>query len=291
MTEKKRIIKSRINKLLSNTEQGIFIFVSGQPFSRANNIEQHFNPDSNFFYFTGLTYPETVAIIKNVRSQKQYVIFGKEATEKEKVWNGDKLTLSQIKEITGADAVYPIEEFSSKLEDYLSGAENLYYSFGIDESIDHLVMEKRNKLIHQSFIPKIAPIKIYDLGKIVENIRIIKDKSEISSIKKAVKITEKAYNEVFKMANKGMWEYEIEAFMDYMYRKENAHPSFPTIVASGANGTVLHYIENSRKIEDGDMILLDSGAQYENYCADVTRTWPVSGKFTQAQKEIGRAHV
>lgn len=149
------------------------------------------------------------------------------------------------------------------------------------------MIEHQKNLLRRSNRGAIAPCAIYDLDPIFEDLRVSKDRAEIAALQKAADITAEAYEYVMANTTAGMYEYEIEAMLFYAFRKAGADRlSFPSIVASGSNSTILHYIRNNRKIGARDLLLVDSGAEYRHYAADVTRTWPVNGKFSAAQKAI-----
>ena len=264
----------RRKKLFGFLDRSIFIIPAKTSFS-------------DFYYFTGLEVEEAIAVFKNTNDTPEYTLFYKEPTQKEITWDGPRMGLEEIKEISGAKDVYPLEKFSTQLEALFLDTKKLYYDLGKDEKLDSILLKARGALRQKKAKPVVYPMAIVETYSLITKMRIQKDDYELSQIKKAIDITVESYRSLFDMNLIGKFEYEIEAFADYTFRKNGAQgPSFPTIVAAGANAAYLHYVKNDCRIEKEDMILLDSGAKYGNYSADITRTWPVSGKFTPAQKAV-----
>ncbi len=286
-TEKKYRLE-RIEKFLGSMDQGVAILSSGSPLPKELKIDVQFRAQSSFFYFTGLEEPDAIAVFSNVHPQR-YCLFMRESDQKEKVWTGARTGLKEAQELTGADAVYPWEEFAKKIPEYLEGTKNLYYTIGIHKGIDEIVLQHCHSLQRRLTMPKRIPQTIQDLEKSIEEFRVVKSELEISAIKTAIKATQEAFFQAFQEAVPGMYEYQIEALVSYVYRKAGGGCSFPPIVASGDKSTILHYTQNNCQIKDGSLLLLDSGAEIHHYCADVTRTWPVNGKFTKEQRAVYEA--
>lgn len=252
------------------------------------NWRNNFVPNGNFLYLTGLNYPDTIAVFGAADSR--YVLFWKEPLPHEAIWTGMRMSSQEAQHLAGADKVLPLKEFPAQIAEYLKGASGLACTLGSDDKLDLLILEARQQLLAQRSISTIAPAAIVDLGRFVEKIRLFKDKGEIETIRKAIDITGTAYRLAFEAARPGMYEYEIEALVHYVFRKHGAQgQGFPTIVASGSNSTVLHYTSNDRRMQKRELLLVDCGARYENYSADVTRTWPLGGKFNARQQLVYQA--
>ena len=282
--------RNRINKLIAMMAPGVAIMASSEPFQSQPSIAERFSAQSDFFYFTGIEEPATVVLFSNSHPQHRYVLFRNEVTEKEMIWNGPRLTNAELKEICGADAVFAIDELPQRLPEYLQSAANLYYSPGRYPQLDTMVFSSCRRLRRQNYQALTKPDAIWDVEGLIEDLRVCKDEAEISCLRRAAEITAAGYHQAMLATRPGVYEYELEALLYYTYRRHGARAlSFPTIVASGANATILHYVNNDRCLGENELVLVDSGADYRHYCADVTRTWPVSGKFTPAQRQVYQA--
>ncbi len=276
--------KNRRKQFFCEIPHGVAIIPAGSA------AENRLYPNSDFIYLTGLEEFDCVALLSTARKKPQYILFWKESDEKQKIWEGARMTIKEVKEASGADRVFPLDKLTQQLAEYFTGAETLYYTLNIDQNLDRLVLQSRDSLLKQKYMPTIAPATIGELGLVMEKLRVHKEKEEIAAIRQAVDITAEAYARAMREAKPGVYEYEIEALVSYVFRRAGClGSSFPPIVASGANATVLHYKHNNRRMAQGDLLLLDVGAKYHNYCADVTRTWPLSGKFTPPQKAVYQA--
>ena len=237
----------RISKLIAMMEPGVAILASSALFQSPALIENRFSAQSDFFYFTGIEEPATLVVISNSHPQHRYVIFRNEVTEKEKIWNGPRLSNEELKQISGADAVFPLDCLSQKLPEYLQGAANLYYSPGRYPELDTMVFANCRRLRRQSYQALDKPGAVWDLERLIEDLRVCKDEMEISYLRRAAQITAAGYHRAMELARPGIHEYEIEALLYFSYRQEGARGlSFPTIVAGGPNATTLHYVSNDR---------------------------------------------
>lgn len=252
--------------------------------------ESRLYANSDFVYLTGIEEPDCVALFANIDARTKYVLFWKEADEKQRTWEGPRLSCDELKLTSGADQVFPLDKMSEHLPDLFKGAERLYYMLNVEPALDRTVLQARNTLLKQQYLPTVAPATICELSLVMENLRVRKDEAEIATVRKAVDITAEAYDLAMRDARPGVYEYAIDGLVHHVFRRAGClGPAFPSIVASGANATVLHYHRNNRRMEPGDLLLLDIGAKYQNYCADVTRTWPISGKFSAPQRAIYQA--
>lgn len=279
----------RIDQLLSQMPDGVAILSSGSFGKNSREFEDNYRTSSYFYYLTGLTEANIIAIFSNVHPTHHYILFWNEPTERQKIYMGMYKTPEDLRKEAGADAVYPLNEFENKLPEYLENASTLYYTMFLDENMDKIVLAQREKLLHYRSLSfsKQYPSRIEDLENILEDMRLCKDAEELKNIRQAIKITQQGLETVVKQIHSGMTEKEIEAILSYQYSILGARGvSFHTIVGSGSNATILHYEKNSGVLKDGDLVLIDTGAEYNYYCADVTRTIPVSGKFTPAQEEL-----
>ncbi|MFC2167471.1 aminopeptidase P N-terminal domain-containing protein [Acidobacteriota bacterium] len=257
----------RRQKIMDFMEDGIAVFRTSEQ-SR-----------ENFFYLTGFMESDA-AMLLIPGADKKFILFVRPANPARSIWTGEVAGLEGAKDYFGADEAYPLDQFERILSQSLRGKKRIFCSY--------INMELTTSLIQMVRRPwNNSPKKIVDLTEIIYEMRVIKSASEIEFIKKAVDITCQAYIEAMKAAQPGMNEAEIEAVIEYVFRKEGAAgPGFPSIVGSGPNSTVLHYEINNRQTVDGDLVVMDIGAEMGRYTADVTRTIPVNGQFSKEQKDI-----
>ncbi|MFC2161760.1 aminopeptidase P N-terminal domain-containing protein [Acidobacteriota bacterium] len=257
----------RRQKIMDFMEDGIAVFRTSEQSSE------------NFFYLTGFMESDA-AMLLIPGADKKFILFVRPANPARSIWTGEVAGLEGAKDYFGADEAYPLDQFERILSQSLRGKKRIFCSY--------INMELTTSLIQMVRRPwNNSPKKIVDLTEIIYEMRVIKSASEIEFIKKAVDITCQAYIEAMKVAQPGMNEAEIEAVIEYVFRKEGAAgPGFPSIVGSGPNSTVLHYEINNRQTVDGDLVVMDIGAEMGRYTADVTRTIPVNGQFSKEQKDI-----
>lgn len=187
----------------------------------------------------------------------------------------------------GADEAFPIAEFETKLPELLTGRANLIYRLGIHADLDQTIIKHLARLRAATRLPAIVPATITDTATVLHEMRRIKTDDEIKIIERAARITAEAHVAAMRHIKPGMYEFELEAFVEYMFRKNGCEAaSYGSIVGGGDNATVLHYVKNDAQLKDGDLVLLDAGAEYKGYAGDITRTVPVNGKFNPAQREI-----
>lgn len=262
----KETFQNRRHKLMEKMEGGIAILRS------AGNM-------SDFYYLTGL-YEQNATILIIPEGDEKYIMFIQPTSPSRELWTGKHPGLEEAEKVFGADKSYPINEFDRILSRYLRGKSKVFLSFRDKELYDKLIPMIRNP-------GGMDPVQVLDPRPYIHEMRLIKDSEEIKFMRKAAEITSDSLIEVMKAVSPGMFEYEVEAIIEYIFRKNGAlGPGFPSIVGSGENSTILHYENNNQQTQDGDLLLMDIGADYGHYTADVTRTIPVNGTFSTKQKEI-----
>ncbi|CUS94045.1 aminopeptidase P N-terminal domain-containing protein, partial [Candidatus Kryptonium thompsonii] len=294
--------------------EAVAIFYSNSLKTRSNDVEYRFKQDNNFYYLTGLEEPDAVLVLAPAgfapsilkvagRATGKYyditldtiksdlkireVLFLKERDSLREVWTGKTLGTKGAMEKLGIQLALPIEEFKSVIRAIIfsTRAKTIYFPYPTDcykgslkdvvETIESIVNSQRGRL------------QFSDPTPILAKMRMKKKDEEIRLIKKAIDITAKAHRQAMMSCEPGMYEYEIQAIVEYVFTKLGAeYPAFPSIIGSGENSVILHYTSNRKRINDGDLIVIDIGAEYHNYCADITRTIPANGKFSPEQREI-----
>jgi len=268
----------------------VAVFPSALQAMRTHSTEYRFRQDTNFYYLTGFEEPESVCVIAPDHPEHQYVLFVRPRVPEQEVWTGKRAGVDGAKEHFGADEAYPIEEFDEKISEYIGTSDRLYYGFGPDAAFNQKIIELLKGYRRQRMREGTGPNILIDPTDLLAEMRLIKDETELGRIRAAVDISVEAHIAAMQAVRPGMYEYELESLIDSIYRKNGGTgPAFLTIVAKGANATTLHYTTNDCLIEDGDLVLIDAGCEYQYYCGDITRTFPANGKFTDAQRAIYQA--
>jgi Xaa-Pro aminopeptidase len=264
---------------------GTAVFASAPTAVMHNDVEHPFRQDSNVYYLTGFNEPEAVAVLAPHHEEHRFVLFVRPKDLEKEIWSGYRVGVDLAKERYGADEVYPIAELDEHLPKYLEKADRLYYHFGHDQRLNDRILRYWQRLL--ATYPKrgTGPVAIEDAGLLMQTLRRVKDSAELDRLRRAIAIAAKAHNHARAIAAPGRYEYEIQAEMEHIFRLEGAMGSaYPSIVASGENACILHYIENNRQMQAGDLLLIDAGCAYDYYNADITRTFPVGGQFTAEQR-------
>lgn len=279
--------QQRRSQVMSKIGNGTAIFASAPPSVMHKDVDYNFRQDSDFYYLTGLNEPDAIAVIAPHHSEHQFILFVRPKDWSKEVWSGLRLGVDAAKEKFGADAVYQISELREKLPQYLEKADQIYYHLGRDERLNKTVISIWQQLL--ATYPKrgTGPIALADPAPIMYGLRMVKSEAELDLMRKAIAISTEAHNLAREIAAPGRYEYEIQAEMEHLFRlRGGMGAAYPSIVASGANACILHYVENDRQMQQGDLLLIDAGCAYQYYNADITRTFPVGADFTPEQKAI-----
>ncbi|WP_026736677.1 aminopeptidase P N-terminal domain-containing protein [Fischerella sp. PCC 9605] len=279
--------QQRRKALMSKIGNGTAIFRSAPMAVMHNDVEYTFRQDSDFFYLTGFNEPQAVAVLSPHHPEHQFVLFVQPKDREQEVWSGYRCGVEAAKEVYGADEAYPITELDEKLPQYLEKADRIYYRLGRDRPFNEKILDHWQRLMRTYPKRGTGPIAIEDTGPILHSMRLIKSDAELELMHKAADIAVEAHNHAMKFTAPGRYEYEVQAEIEHIFRKRGAMgPAYPSIIASGANACVLHYIENNRQMQDNELLLIDAGCAYDYYNSDITRTFPVGGKFTCEQKAL-----
>lgn len=254
---------------------------------RNRDVEYPYRPDSDFLYLTGFPEPEAVAVLIPDRSSGEYVLFCRERDAKMETWNGRRAGLEGARKLYGADDAFPISDLDDILPGLLEDRERIYYTMGQDPTYDQRVVGWVNQVRRKERAGVSAPDEFIALTHLLHDMRLYKSRREIQAIRRAAKISAAAHRRAMQICVPGMTEYQIEAELIHEFMRRGARsPAYPPIVGGGANGCILHYTQNSAGLKDGDLLLIDAGAEYDGYASDVTRTFPVGGEFNPEQREI-----
>ena len=277
--------RQRREQLKSKIGNAVAIFRSAPTVVMHNDVEYAFRQESDFFYLTGFNEPQAVAVLAPHHPEHQFVLFVQPKDREREVWSGYLCGVDAAKELYGASVAYPIAELDEKLPQYLEKADRIYYHLGRDRNFNDTILNHWQRLMRTYPKRGTGPIAIEDPGPILHSMRLLKSQAELKLMHQAAEIAVEAHNHAWEFTQPGHYEYEVQAEIEHIFRKRGAlGPAYPTIVASGKNSCVLHYIENERKMQERDLLLIDAGCSYGYYNSDITRTWPVGGKFTPEQK-------
>ena len=277
----------RRSKLGAMLPKNSAVVIAGAAVQYRNADSSHaFRQDSNFWYLTGFNEPEsTLVLLINESKDVQSIAFVPKKDALKEIWDGYRAGPNGAVKDHGFDLAFDNTEIDERLPDLLAGYNQVFYPVGKSQKLDADVIDwiktARSKDRHSS------PIDIADASSKIGNERLIKDEDEIEIMKKACQISAEAHVEAMKFVKPGMNEQELEAFYQYQFSKRGGRfAAYTPIVAGGENACVLHYVENSKALKDGDLVLVDAGCEFELYASDITRTYPINGKFTAAQLAI-----
>jgi Xaa-Pro aminopeptidase len=273
----------RRDRFLKEIGDGIAVVEAATETVRNHDVHHVFRQDSDFFFLTGFAEPEAVALFDPGHDTERFVLFVRPRDPEREAWDGKRAGVEGAKERFGADAAYPLTDLPAKLRDRLRGKSALWYD-GTDPRVTGALAAARAAMV-RSGTP--APDRVQSAAGALHEMRLIKSAEEIDAMRRACRVSAAAHAEAIRFAGPGVSEREIQAVLEYVFRSlGSVHDGYPSIVASGPNAVILHYIENDRVMEDGDLLLIDAGAEYDYFSADITRTFPVNGRFSPAQRAV-----
>ncbi|MEG3860705.1 aminopeptidase P N-terminal domain-containing protein [Microcoleus sp. herbarium12] len=278
--------RQRREQLMAKIGSGTAIFRSAPAAVMHNDVEYAYRQDSDFFYLTGFNEAQAVAVLAPHHEEHKFILFVQPKDLEKETWHGYRAGVEGAKELYGADEAFPIAELAEKLPKYLEKADRIYYHFGRDRTFDQTVLNHWQSLMRTYPKRGTGPTAIEDSNIILHPMRLVKSQTELALMRKAANISVSAHNRAREFAKPGRYEYEIQAEIEHIFGMNGGTPAYPSIVASGNNACVLHYIENNRQMQENDLLLIDAGCACDYYNADITRTFPVSGKFTAEQQII-----
>jgi Xaa-Pro aminopeptidase len=266
---------------------GIVIVPSGKEVLRNGDAVYSYRQHSDFYYLTGFPEPDAVLVLAPKRKEGEFILFNRVRDPENEIWDGPRAGLEGACTDFLADQAFPISELENILPGMLSDRETIHYPIGRTLSFDKVLMKCVNKIRAKIRNGLKSPTTFIDINPSLHEMRLLKSDAEIAMMQKAVDITASGHKRAMKACHPGMYEYELEAEIMYEFQRQGARfPAYGTIVGAGKNTCTLHYVSNNQKIADGDLVLIDAGAEYENYAADITRTFPANGRFTSEQRAI-----
>ncbi|MCG8671386.1 MAG: Xaa-Pro aminopeptidase, partial [Pseudomonadales bacterium] len=268
-------------------EDSIAILPAAPVRPRNRDVDYHYRQDSDFYYLTGFPEPEAVLALIPGREHGECVLFCRERDPAMEIWDGYRSGPEGAIKKFGVDDAFPISDLDEILPGLIEGRERVYYAMGSDAEFDRKVMDWVNSIRAKVRAGAHPPGEFISLDHLLHDMRLFKSKAEIRMMKRAAEISANAHVRAMEKCVPGMMEYQLEAEYMHEFAREGARfPAYPSIVGGGANGCILHYIENSDALNDGDLVLIDAGAEFDHYAADITRTFPVNGVFSEPQKQL-----
>jgi Xaa-Pro aminopeptidase len=262
----------------------VAILPAAPVYPRNNDVDHEYRQDSDLFYVTGFDEPQTVLVLD---ADKKATMFVRPRDPEREIWDGPRAGVDGVKTTYGADASFVYSDLAEQLPKLLQNKRRLYYRLGRDRQFDDRVLEAIDRTRTRARLGVTWPTEVLDPGQILHEMRLFKDPADLDAMKTAANITQEAHLRAMAATKPGMREYELEALLLETFRKRGSErPAYGSIVGSGANATVLHYRANNRTMEAGELLLIDAGCEYGYFASDVTRTWPVSGKFSREQQAI-----
>jgi Xaa-Pro aminopeptidase len=280
--------KKRRAALMKQIGKGnIGIIASASQRTRNRDVHYPFRQDSDFFYLTGFNEAESLAVFIPGRKQGEYVLFCKEFDEKKALWEGAHAGLEGATQHYAADDSFPITDVDDILPGMLENKSKVFYPMGKDNELDHKLLEWINHIRKQSRTGISAPGELASIEHIIHEMRLFKSTEELNLMRRAADVSAKAHIRAMQFCRAGLHEYQIEAEILHEFTQDGLRAvAYPSIVAGGKNACVLHYTENRDKLNKGDLLLIDAGVECDHYAADITRTFPVSGKFSPEQQQL-----
>jgi len=254
---------------------------------RNRDVSFRYRPDSDFYYLTGFAEPEAVIALIPGREQGEFILFCRARDPEKEIWHGARAGLEGARNDYGADDAYPFADMDDILPGLLENRERIYCTMGNDAAFDQRVLGWVNQVRSKARSGVHAPEEYVSLNHILHDMRLYKSRAELGKLRKAAAITADAHIRAMRVCRPGLMEYQLEAELLHEFMRQGAHSAaYPCIVGSGANSCVLHYSDNTREMQDGDILLIDAGAEYDCYASDVTRSFPVNGRFSSRQRAV-----
>jgi Xaa-Pro aminopeptidase len=268
-------------------EDSIAILPAALVHRRNGDVDFKYRQDSDFYYLSGFEETESVFVLAPGRDHGESIMFCREPDADFEQWNGSLVGPERASQLYGFDDAFPIADIDDILPGLIEGRSKLYYAMGINRDFDNQIIDWVNAISAKKKIGAEPPGEFIQLGHLLHELRLFKSKSEVASLRQAAELTALAHKRAMRTVKPGMFEYQLDAEIQYEFARAGASCSaYPSIVGAGNNACILHYIDNQDIIRDGDLVLIDAGCELDYYASDVTRTFPASGKFTEEQAKL-----
>ena len=267
-------------------DDAILILPAAPERVRSRDTHYPYRQDSDLLYLAGFPEPEAVLVLVPGRRHGENLLFCRERNPEREAWDGPRTGPEGAVDAYGMDDAYPIDDLDEILPGLLEGRTRVYYHFGRDTDFDLKLIGWLNRVRAQVRMGAQPPHEFLELGHLLDELRLFKSRDELKLMRKAADISVLAHEAAMRAARPGAREYELQAEIERVFRAHDGYPAYGTIVGAGANGCVLHYIANNAQVKDGDLVLVDAGAEYRGYAADITRTFPANGRFSKEQRAL-----
>ncbi len=284
-----KIAERNRQRLLENMEDGLLLLKAPPEIYRNSDINYTFRQHSNIYFLTGLSDPDVVLAIEKKGKRSRFTLFVHPFNRKQAIWTGSLVGPREARNRYGAQSARLLDSFKQALPKLLDGQPHLYLDFEEGSAFAAFMLKELGRMSANNRDGKSYPTSITNAAALLSELRLRKEDDEIQLMQKAADVTSVAFRKALKSLRPGIKEVELQAILEHEFKRSGADWAYGTIVAGGDNGLILHYIKNCDTLKDGDLVLIDAGAEYMNYSADVTRTWPVNGKFSPAQKQVYQA--
>ena len=279
--------KARRRQLMAMMDKDAIAILPASPVRhRSRDVEYPYRPDSDFLYLSGFSEPDAVIVLMPGRANGKYVLFCQGKDPKKELWDGRRAGQEQAISLYQADDSFPISDIDDIMPGLLEQYDKVYYTIGSNRDFDHRLLGWLKSMRYQSRSGLTPPDTFLSLEHLLHDMRLFKSRYELERMQTAADVTVEAHRRAMQVCKPAMMEYEIAAEMLHTFHQQGCEFAYPLIVGGGRNSCILHYTDNAEMLKDGDLLLIDAGAEYQGYAADVTRTFPVNGRFSGEQKAV-----
>jgi Xaa-Pro aminopeptidase len=283
--------RARVAQQLSSAPGSAALLLHGGCLTtRANDTEFRFRPDSDFHYLTGLEEPGAVMVLRpkpDGLDGFDFVLFVRPREREAEIWTGRRIGPNGAIERFGASEAFELDELDERLPKLLDGCETVYLPLGRWPELDAALLRATAQLRRRNREGSTPPLRYGEAADLLGEDRLVKDRAGLDSLRRAIDISAAAHVAAMRQTQPGMWEYEVEALLEYEFRRRGSSgPGYGSIVGGGDNATILHYVDNRDRLRDGDILLIDAGAEWDYFSGDITRSWPINGRFRPEQRAL-----
>ena len=265
----------------------LLLLPAARPATRNRDVHYPYRQDSDFLYLTGFPEPDALAVLAPQRKAGEFVLFCRPNDPDKEVWDGARAGVDGARSTYRANEAHPIDKLDEVIPELLRGRERVYYPIGADPDFDRRLIDWVSALRTKARAGVRAPTELVASERLLHAQRLIKSRVELRQMQRAARISAAAHRRLMQGCRPGLWEYQLEAaFVQHCAERGARFQAYPPIVGSGANACVLHYVDNRHPLRDGDLVLIDAGCELDGYASDITRTYPVNGRFSAAQREL-----